>query len=111
MLTAVRRSLRDQVSNLGLAGPAARVIRAITSSDPRIVVSNAGYRRRGAPDGLPIPPPDLLFLVAGTSSISWFLEGGARAAGTRRAALERRGIASRSLEASLEIGRGCAGVF
>ena len=111
MLTAVRRSLRDQVSNLGLAGPAARVLRAISSSDPRTVLSNAGYRRRGAPDGLPIPPQDLLFLVAGTSSISWFLEGGARAADTVRAAMERRGVAFDSLEAILDFGCGCGRVL
>src|SRR5712664_3668768 len=106
MLTAVGRSLRDQVSSLGRAGPAARVIRAITSSDPRTALGNARYRRRGAPDGLPIPPPDLLFLVAGTTSISWFLEGGARAADTVRGAMERRGVALDDL-VILDFGCGC----
>ena len=111
MLTAVRRSLRDQVSNLGLATPAARVIRAITGSDPRTVLANARYRSRGAPDGLPIPPPDLLFLVAGTTSISWFLEGGARGADTVRDALQRRGVQIDQLGAILDFGCGCGRVL
>jgi SAM-dependent methyltransferase len=111
MLTAVRRSLRDQVSSFGLAGPAARVYRVITSSDPRVAFANARYRRNGAPDGLPVPPADLLFLVAGTTSIAWFLEGGARAAGTIREAMERRGVAMDDLEAILDFGCGCGRVL
>ncbi len=110
MLTGVSRSLRDQVSRLGLAGAAARVIRALSSSDPRVALANAGFRRQGAPDGLPIPPADLLFLVAGTTNIAWFLEGGARAAGAIRDALERRGVALDDL-AILDFGCGCGRVL
>jgi SAM-dependent methyltransferase len=111
MLTAVRRSLRDQVSSLGLAGPATRAYRLITSSDPRVAIANARLRRKGAPDGLPLPPSDLVFLVAGTTSISWFLEGGARAAGTVREAMERRGVRLDDLEAILDFGCGCGRVL
>src|SRR6266850_5798640 len=111
MLTAVARSVRDQVSSLGLAGPAARVIRAITSSDPRTALANARYRRQGAPDGLPIPPADLVFLVAGTTSISWFLEGGALAAETIRRAMARRGVAINELGSILDFGCGCGRVL
>jgi SAM-dependent methyltransferase len=111
MLTPMGRSLRDQVSSFGLAGPAARVYRVITSSDPRVAFANARYRRNGAPDGLSVPPADLLFLVAGTTSIAWFLEGGARAAGTIREAMERRGVAMGDLEAILDFGCGCGRVL
>jgi SAM-dependent methyltransferase len=111
MLTAVRRSLRDQVSSLGLAGPATRAYRLITSSDPRVAIANARLRRKGAPDGLPLPPSDLVFLVAGTTSISWFLEGGARAAGTIREAMERRGVGLDGLGAILDFGCGCGRVL
>jgi SAM-dependent methyltransferase len=111
MLTAVRRSLRDQVSSFGLAGPAARVYRVITSSDPRVALANARYRRKGAPDGLPVPPSDLVFLVAGTTSIAWFLEGGALAADTVRDAMERRDVSVDDLEAILDFGCGCGRVL
>lgn len=111
VLTAVRRSLRDQVSAFGLAGLAARVIRATTSIDPRVALANARYRRDGAPDALPIPPPDLLFLVAGTTSISWFLKGGALAATTVSDAMERRGIAIDDVDAILDFGCGCGRVL
>lgn len=111
MLTAVRRSVRDQVSSLGLAGPAARVIRAISGSDPRVAMANARFLRGGAPDGLPIPPPDLLFLVAGTTSISWFLQGGSLGADTVRDAMSRSGVAIDDLEAVLDFGCGCGRVL
>lgn len=110
MLTGVGRTVRDQVSSLGLAGPAARVIRALSSSDPRVVFANARYRRNGAPDGLSIPPPDLLFLVAGTTNISWFLDGGALAASTVRDAMDRRAVALDGL-AILDFGCGCGRVL
>jgi len=110
MLAGVGRTVRDQVSSLGLAGPAARVIRALSSSDPRVALANAGFRRQGAPDGLPIPPADLLFLVAGTTNIAWFLEGGVRAAGTVRDAMERRGVSLDGL-AILDFGCGCGRVL
>jgi SAM-dependent methyltransferase len=110
MLAGVGRSVRDRVSSLGLARPAARVLRALTSSDPRVALANARLRRQGAPDGLPIPPPDLLFLVAGTTSISWFLEGGARAAATIRDAMGRRGVAVDDLSI-LDFGCGCGRVL
>jgi len=111
MLAALRRTVRDQVVSLGLAEPAARVYRAVASSDPRIAIANARYRREGAPDGLPIPPSDLRFLVAGTTSISWFLEGGALAFSSIREALNRNGIALESLGAVLDFGCGCGRVL
>jgi SAM-dependent methyltransferase len=111
MLTAVRRSVRDQVSSLGLARPAARMLRVLKSSDPRVALANAGFRRNGAPDGFPIPPPDLLFLVAGTTKISWFLEGGSLAAQTVREAMQRRGVAIDDLTAILDFGCGCGRVL
>jgi SAM-dependent methyltransferase len=35
-----------------------------------------GGHDRGAADGLPIPPADLIVRVAGTPDVDWFLEGG-----------------------------------
>jgi SAM-dependent methyltransferase len=60
---------------------------------------------------LPIPPPDLRFLVAGTTSISWFLEGGSLGADTVRDAMARRGVAIDELDALLDFGCGCGRVL
>ncbi len=111
MLASLRRNLRDQVVSLGLTKPATRIYRAVASSDPRVAIANARYRRSGAPDRLPIPPADLRFLVAGSASISWFLEGGALAFDSIRAALARRGVALSQLEAVLDFGCGCGRVL
>src|SRR5665213_1089282 len=111
MLAGLRRTVRDQVVNLGLADPATRLIRAVSSSDPRIAVSNSRYRREGAPDGLPIPPADLRFLVAGSTSISWFLELGALGFDSIRDALARKGVKVEELGSILDFGCGCGRVL
>lgn len=111
MLAGLRRTVRDQVVNLGFAEPANRIYRAVASSDPRIAVANARYRRDGAPDRLPIPPSDLRFLVAGSASISWFLEGGALAFESTVEALRRKGFAIEQLGAVLDFGCGCGRVL
>lgn len=111
MLASLRRTVRDHVVSLGLTEPATRIYRAAASSDPRVALANARYRRAGAPDRLPIPPTDLRFLVAGSASISWFLEGGALAFDSIRAALARRGVAPSQLEAVLDFGCGCGRVL
>jgi SAM-dependent methyltransferase len=111
MLDALRRTLRDQVASLGLSEPATRVYKAVTASDPRVALANARYRRDGAPDGMPLPPADLRFLVARTTSISWFLEGGALAFESTLEALGRSGVAVEQLEAVLDFGCGCGRVL
>src|SRR4030081_44495 len=111
MLAAFRRPVRDQVVSLGLSEPATRVLRVVTSSNPRTALGNARYRRDGAPDGLPIPPSDLRFMVAGTTSISWFLEAGAMAFESIREALTRNGVAVEKLGAVLDFGCGCGRVL
>jgi SAM-dependent methyltransferase len=40
------------------------------------LLCNLRYRLRGAPDGLPIPPAYLIWLVVGTSNIQAFLDSG-----------------------------------
>jgi len=42
----------------------------------RTVALNAVSRLKGAPDGLPLPPAELMFLVQGTTNIREFLTDG-----------------------------------
>ena len=51
------------------------------------------------PDGLPLPPPKLLFRVTGTTEAIWFVEGGRLTEESIRAALARAGAPLESLEA------------
>ena len=79
--------------------------------NPRVAFANARYLRGAAPDDLPIPPADLRFTVAGTTDISWFLEGGARAASSIADAVARAGSSIAELDSILDFGCGCGRVL
>jgi SAM-dependent methyltransferase len=111
MVSAITRSARDAVSRIGLADAAFWLYGWAARANPKSIVSNARYRRLGAPDGLPIPPSDLIFLVAGTSDISWFLKGGELAATSISEALGAAGVKVAELGAILDFGCGCGRVL
>jgi SAM-dependent methyltransferase len=62
-------------------------------------------------DGLPVPPPHLIFRVAGTADVAWFLESGRLAAASMKDALERAGAPIESMNAILDFGCGCGRVI
>lgn len=62
------------------------------------------------PDGLPVPPPELIVRVAGTADPAWFLEGGRLAEQSIRGALERAGTSVEQAGAILDFGCGCGRV-
>ena len=111
MRQTLTRSMRDGISRLGLGSAAFWLYGKAAQANPRSVVANARYRREGAPDRLPIPPSDLIFLVAGTADISWFLDAGAMGAATVRDALKRQRIEIQDLGAVLDFGCGCGRVL
>jgi len=114
-LTAVApvlpRVVRDGIIRAGLAAPAFWVYGAMLAAHPGIVLANARYRRRGAPDGLPIPPGGLIFLVTGSTDIEWFLEGGELAESSISRALLDQGVVAAELDAILDFGCGCGRVL
>jgi len=70
-----------------------------------------GARRvEAAPDGLPVPPPELIVRVAGTADPDWFLEGGRLAEQAIRSALARAGSSVEEAGAILDFGCGCGRV-
>ncbi|HET6311082.1 MAG TPA: class I SAM-dependent methyltransferase [Candidatus Nitrosotalea sp.] len=105
------RSLRDSVARLGLAEQAFWLYGKMGRALPRTIFANARLRNRGAPDGLPIPPSDLIFLVAGSSDISWFLKAGSLAAKSISDALRARGVSMEEVGAVLDFGCGCGRVL
>jgi len=64
-----------------------------------------------APDGLPVPPGDLISLVGGNPDISWFLKGGLLAAQSMVSILEKNGLAIDKFDAILDFGCGCGRVI
>jgi len=103
--------VRDGIIRAGLAAPAFWVYGAMLAAHPGTVVANARYRRRGAPDGLPLPPAGMIFLVTGSTDIGWFLEGGELAASSISQALLEQGVVVADLDAILDFGCGCGRVL
>ena len=111
MLTTAKRSLRDTIARVGLADLAIATYGLLMRMDPRTLWSNAKYRREGAPDKLPIPPDRLVFLVAGSTDISWFLRGGSLGAASIRDVLHSHDMEVDELGAILDFGAGCGRVL
>jgi SAM-dependent methyltransferase len=110
MIRTLTRSVRDNIVRLGLADIAFRIYGRAVQANPKSLLENARYRRQGAPDQLPLPPSDMVFLVAGTPDISWFLNGGALGAATVSGALHARGVELDRLDTILDFGCGCGRV-
>lgn len=60
---------------------------------------------------LPLPPPDLIHMVAGTDDAAWFLESGQRAADAIRACIARHGHRVEDAHAVLDFGCGSGRVL
>lgn len=68
-------------------------------------------RLKGAPDRLPIPPPNLVFDVAGSSDVKWFLYSGGLGAECIHEALRRNKVDLPSVNKVLDLGCGCGRVI
>jgi SAM-dependent methyltransferase len=86
------------------------VYEGLMRANPVVAVSNLRFRSTGAPDGLPIPPAHMRFLVAGTADIAWFLRGGELGAHTARQAVARMDAPLDARQAILDFGCGCGRV-
>jgi len=104
MKARLKRGLRD----LGVLEPALRVrdLARVARAIPR----NLRFWTRPSPDGLPLPPSALIYQVAGTADMTWFLEAGARAAQSIRTTLSRNGLELEEFESILDFGCGCGRV-
>lgn len=79
--------------------------------DFRVLCWNAGYRLAGAADRLPIPPARLIYLVANSREISWFLKGGKLGQESILNVLHRNGVRVEDMEAILDFGCGCGRIM
>src|SRR5437870_1735043 len=76
----------------------------------RSVALNTVSRLKGAPDGVPLPPAQLMFLVQGTTNVREFLTDGRATALGVLDVLQDSGIGIDSSKRVLDFGCGCGRV-
>ena len=80
-------------------------------SDSDIRSRNAQFKKQGAPDGLPLPPPQLVYIVGGHYDIEKFYRKGALGAQCIRSILESNGLDINAFESILDFGCGCGRIM
>jgi SAM-dependent methyltransferase len=73
----------------------------------RLRKKNRKWIKKGAPDGLPVPPPRLVNLVAGHFDVAVFYQNGRLGADCIRAILAKNGIEMDQFLSFLDFGCGC----
>jgi SAM-dependent methyltransferase len=101
--------LRRTLSATGLLPAAFNAYRFAREWSPRLAIRNRRLRR--ATTTPPIPPGDLLFSVAISRDVEWFLQSGAATAGAIRDALHAIGRPFNTFADVLDFGCGCGRVM
>jgi SAM-dependent methyltransferase len=106
-----RLRLRRSLDRVGLSATAYDLrARARHAFDRHTKRSNASFRAAGAPDRLPLPPPSLVYLVAGHFNLAWYYASGAEHAALLRSLLAKHGYDVGSFASVLDFGCGCGRV-
>lgn len=105
------RLIAEVSRKLGLVRPAYRVYELIKAVNPRTATRNMTYLKRTESLEFPLPPTDLMVMVAGTPDVQWFLHFGQAAAQVILAWLADHGFAAEQTRAILEFGCGCGRVL
>ncbi len=72
-----------------------------------LVSRNRKLRTLAGKNGVPLPPPRLIYLVSGRFDLANFIDGGAESFGFMTQALQQSGYAVESFESILDFGCGC----
>lgn len=78
--------------------------------DREINEKNRSFKRKGAPDGLPIPPPELIYLTSGQHRMDTFYDNGVLGIQCIESILQKNGLNLRQFGAILDFGCGCGRV-
>jgi SAM-dependent methyltransferase len=108
---SIKRQIIKTLTDLGLIQVMNELRGIATLAAPRVIFGNIRYRLKGASDGMPIPPSRLIYLVAGTYDMAWFLELGGLGARAIRNTLARNQLDINAFEAILDLGCGCGRVL
>jgi ubiquinone/menaquinone biosynthesis C-methylase UbiE/uncharacterized protein YbaR (Trm112 family) len=93
--TLARRSLRYLRRRVRQTGQSAGLIPARPATPPAV-----------GPDGLPLPPGDLVHLVVGTEDVEWYIKSGRTSADNIRRVLVKNSLALEKFRAVLDFGCG-----
>ena len=107
VLRTVAPNARMPYRLAGLLEERTRKFRRRVRSVPRNIVA----RLKGAPDGLPLPPARLMFLVQGTTNVQEFLTDGGTTAQAVIDVVNANGVKFTSLRTILDFGCGCGRVI
>jgi SAM-dependent methyltransferase len=99
--------LANGLRKVGLLRPAFRLYELALAAKSCFLSRKA----RSAPDGLPIPPPDLIVQVAGTADVDWFLNFGKSAFDIMLRTLDKNDVKAETMRDVLEFGCGCGRVL
>lgn len=111
VITPLRLRVRRAAAATGLLPVVFAAYRVLREWSPALAWRNARWRLTNAPDGLPIPPGDLIFSVAASRNVDWFLRLGRDGADSIRDSLASVGRPLESLDAVLDFGCGCGRVL
>jgi SAM-dependent methyltransferase len=111
MRTTFRR-IAKALNTVGLGSAALRAFGVARNlSRPRQAWANRRLRRMGAPDGFPIPPDSLLFLISGEASVGGYLSEGAKVVQSIQQEMSNLGRPIQKNTAILDFGCGCGRVL
>ena len=109
VLKFLLRSLLDRLHLTALAGDLYNKFVYFLSFHIRI--RNSRFRKARAPDGLPLPTPQMVYLVTGQFSLEPFLVNGSLGAQCIRNILTKNGLNIREFNSILDFGCGCGRVL
>ncbi len=112
VVETVKRAALSSLDRVGLAAAAldARA-RARYAADAGMRRRNARFRASDDHDGLPLPPPYLVYLVAGHFDLREYYESGRFHAAFVRRLLTEHGLALKEVGSLLDFGCGCGRVI
>jgi SAM-dependent methyltransferase len=105
------KSTKAALQKVGLYGLALRFYLYGKKRGPVYSPANQWRRLKSVWQGMPLPPSELIFTVAGTFNVKWFLEGGRRGAESIHDLLAKNNIPLDSLNRILDLGCGCGRVI
>ena len=108
----IKQALRSGLDRTGLVAQAYDVrAHARYATDRTTRRENDEFRAAGAPDGLPLPSPSLVYLVAGHFHVEWYYSSGVAHAALLKELLAANGVRLEDVHSLLDFGCGCGRVI